>query len=125
MLNVAKPQLKSESLVVYSHNSHRVWEWSKVNSKANFVAWKNYMLIAFRNEYYLAYIFFHFELQKVYLNRDNAGKNLERFETSRLNSTETFSLSEIAHVMWCMHSRAVRTMVAIYEIGRPCALAEL
>ena len=45
-------------LLFYSHNSHPVWERSIVNSKTNFVAWKNYMLIAFRNKYYLAYFLF-------------------------------------------------------------------
>lgn len=40
----------------FSHNSHCVWEWSIVNSKINFVAWKNFMLIVFLNEYYLAYL---------------------------------------------------------------------
>ena len=33
--------------------------------------------------------------------------NLERFETSRLNSMETFSRSEIAHVVLWIHGRAV------------------
>ena len=35
------------------------------------------------------------------------GKNLESFGTSRLNSTGTFSRSEIAHIVWWMHGRAV------------------
>ena len=43
---------------VFIHNSHRVWEWSIFNSKTKFVAWKTYMLIVFRNEFYLTcYIF--------------------------------------------------------------------
>ena len=68
---------------------------SIVNSKTKFIAWKTYMLIVCRNEYYLTcYIFF--ELQKAYLNRDEAGKNIESFETSGLNSTGTFSRSELA-----------------------------
>ena len=78
---------------IYSHNSHLVWEWSNVDYKANFVAWKNYMLIAFRK---LSSIFyFHFEIQKVYLNRDRAGEKSWKFETLRLNSTGTFSRSEL------------------------------
>ena len=68
---------------------------SIVNSKTKFIAWKTYMLIVCRNEYYLTcYIFF--ELQKAYLNRDEAGKNIESFETSGLNLTGTFSRSELA-----------------------------
>ena len=49
----------SKLIFVFSHNSHRVLEWSIVNSKTNFVAWKSYVLIVFRKEYYLA-IFFSF-----------------------------------------------------------------
>ena len=48
----------SKLIFVFSHNSHRVLEWSIVNSKTNFVAWKSYVLIVFRKEYYLAIFFF-------------------------------------------------------------------
>ena len=68
----------SKLIFVFSHNSHRVLEWSIVNSKTNFVAWKSYVLIVFRKEYYLA-IFFHFELQKGYLNRDRSEKLSQNF----------------------------------------------
>ena len=37
----------SKLIFVFSHNSHRVLEWSIVNSKTNFVAWKSYVLIFF------------------------------------------------------------------------------
>ena len=30
--------------VVYNHNLNRFWEWSIVNYKTNFVAWKSYTL---------------------------------------------------------------------------------
>ena len=32
--------------VVYNHKLNCFWEWSIVNCKPNFVAWKSYMLIA-------------------------------------------------------------------------------
>ena len=69
------------------------YNWSK--NKTYFVLWKNYMLILFRNELYFIFSF-HFELQQVYLNQDKAGKNLESFKTSRLNTT--FSLTVL---LWC------------------------
>ena len=44
---------------VFSHNSHRVCEWSIVNSETNFVAWREKeMLIVSRNQSYSAYFVF-------------------------------------------------------------------
>ena len=62
---------------VYSHNSHLVWEWSNVNYKANFVAWKNYMLIAFRDENYQAYFIFILRSKRSISIGIERGKNLE------------------------------------------------
>ena len=65
------------------------------------------MVIVFRNGYNWAYFPFTLCLKRsisVGIERKN---NLERFETSRLNSMETFSRSKIAHVVLWIHGRAV------------------
>ena len=71
----------------WSQKPCMIWEWSIINSKTNFVAWKSYILIVFRNEHQTSMFRFHFELQKVYLNRDRAGKKSWKFWnlTAKLN----------------------------------------
>ena len=86
---------------VYSHNSHLVWEWSNVNYKANLVTWKNYMLNAFRDENYQAYFIFILRSKRSISIGIERGKNLESFETLRLNGD--FQPKWIAHVMWRVH----------------------
>ena len=65
------------------------------------------MVIVFSNGYNWAYFPFILNLKRsisVGIERKN---NLERFETSRLNSMGTFSRSEIAHVVLWIHGSAV------------------
>ena len=69
--------------------------------------------------------YFHFELQKVQLNRDTAGKNLESFETSQLNSTATFSRSDGCDERTAVLFIRIFTMVAPQEICRSSARAML
>ena len=52
------------------------------------------MLVVFRNCRNLARIIFHFELQKVYLNRDRAGKNLESLAGRGKRPNKARQLSE-------------------------------
>lgn len=62
--------------------------WSK--NKTNFVVWKNYMLIVFWNKIYLSYFLFILSFKRHISIRIERKKNLESFETLRLNTT--FSL---------------------------------
>ena len=86
-------------IFVFSHNSHRVLEWSIVNSKTNFVAWKSYVLIVFRKEYYLAIFFFILSSKRAISIGIDRKNYLKIFETSRLNTRGTFGRSETVYVM--------------------------
>ena len=71
-------------IFVYSHNSHRVWEWS------------------------IAYSLFILSSKRSIFNGTERESNPESFETSRLNSTRTFERSETAHVVLRKHGCAVQ-----------------
>lgn len=62
----------------------------KKKKKTNLVAWKNYMLIVFWNELYLSYFLLIFSFKRYISVSIERKKNLESFETLRLNTT--FSL---------------------------------
>ena len=89
----------SKLIFVFNHNSHRVLEWSIVNSKTNFVAWKSYVLIVFRKEYYLAIFFFILSSKRAISIGIDRKNYLKIFETSRLNARGTFGRSETVYVM--------------------------
>ena len=70
------PQLRKASFEVrFKHNnSHHFWEWIIVNSKTNFCRLKELHAHCFLKRELFSIFSFHFELQKVWLNRDRTAK---------------------------------------------------
>lgn len=80
-----KASLKVMNMTLFfpRYISHRVWERSTFNSKANFFASKVLILVSFRKRYSrLAYLLFILP-QNIYLSRDGTEKMLKGLKTRR------------------------------------------